>query len=83
MNISISTPSNTNAIIACDVSKETINIVFKFAKKPVEHEIINHTVVLEKKLNQIKALAHRCGYQSIWVVAEPTGIYHKALFRAL
>ncbi len=58
MNISISTPSNTNAIIACDVSKETINIVFKLAKNTAEREIINHTIVLEKQLKKIKALAH-------------------------
>jgi len=37
---------------------------------------------LEKELDKIKVFAHHCGYQNIWVVAEPTGIYHRALFRA-
>jgi|GEM_PF-4347208 len=45
MNISISSQPNTNAIIACDVSKDTINLVYKFGKWPVECEISNHTIV--------------------------------------
>ena len=82
MNINTLNTSKTNAIIACDVSKDTINLVYKFGKFPIERKIRNHTIVLEKELNQIKDFAHHCGYQSIWVVAEPTGIYHKALFMA-
>ncbi|MCK5100552.1 MAG: transposase, partial [Desulfobacteraceae bacterium] len=82
MNTNTLNTSNTNAIIACDVSKDTINLVYKFGKFPIEREIRNHTIVLEKELNQIKDFAHHCGYQSITVVAEPTGIYHNALFLA-
>lgn len=82
MNINTLNTSETNAIIACDVSKDVINLVYKFGKFPIEREIRNHTIALEKELNQIKDFAHHCGYQSIWVVAEPTGVYHKTLFMA-
>ncbi|MCP4671518.1 MAG: IS110 family transposase [Desulfobacula sp.] len=69
-------------MIACDVSKDVINLVFKFGKNPIEREIQNHTIVLEKELKRIKAFALHCGHRNIWVIAEPTGVYHKALFRA-
>jgi len=82
MNTNTLNTSNTNAIIACDVSKDTINLIYKFGKFPKECEIKNHTIVLEKEFKKIKDFAHHCGHQNIWVVAEPTGVYHKALFRA-
>ena len=82
MNLNTLNTSNTNAIIACDVSKDIINVVCKFGKFPKEYELKNHTTVLEKELKKLKDFAQHCGYKNIWVVAEPTGVYHRTLFRA-
>lgn len=81
MNISILNQPNSNSIIACDVSKDTINLVMKLGKRCIEREIQNNTLILEKQLNQLKRLANDCMIHNIWVIAEPTGIYHKNLFR--
>ncbi len=82
MNFTTLNQLNSNAIIACDVSKDTINLVMKLGKRCIEREIKNHTITLENELFQLKTFAGRCGIQNIWVVAEPTGIYHEILFRA-
>ncbi len=81
MNISIMSQFDSNFIIACDVSKDTINLVVKSANHCIEREIQNYTVDLENELIQLKAFAKKCGVSKIWVIAEPTGIYHKNLFR--
>lgn len=81
MNISMMPQTDSNVIIACDVSKDTINVVVKFADRCIEREIENHTISLEKHFSQLKNFLLRCGFTQIWVVAEPTGIYHRALFR--
>lgn len=81
MNISMMPQLNSNAIIACDVSKDTINLVMKLGKSCIEREIENFTMSLQQELIQLKSFANRCRVKNIWVIAEPTGIYHKNLFR--
>lgn len=81
MNINMLPQTNSNVNIACDVSKDTINLVVKFGKHCIERQIPNHSFELQKHLNQLKDFLHRCGFQRIWVVAEPTGVYHKNLLR--
>jgi len=70
-----------SAIIACDVSKETINLVASFGTHRIEREIHNRTNIIEKELTHLKTIAQRANILNIRVVAEPTGNYHKALFR--
>jgi transposase len=72
---------HSNAIIACDVSKDNINLIAKFGKYSIEREIENRTNIIEKELIHLKTIAHRFNLFNIRVVAEPTGNYHKTLFR--
>ena len=81
MNINIMPQLNSNFIIACDVSKNTINLVAKYGKHSIEREIQNYTVQINHQLSQLKAFAKRGGINNIWVISEPTGVYHKNLFR--
>lgn len=81
MNISMMPRNNSNVIIACDVSKDTINFVVKYGKHCIEREVQNHSTQLEQQLSQLKNFLLRCGFKQIWVTAEPTGIYHRPLFR--
>lgn len=81
MNISTMPQTNPNVIIACDVSKATINLVVKFGRHCIEREVRNHSVHLEKQFVQLRDFLMRFGFKRIWVVAEPTGIYHRPLFR--
>ncbi len=81
MNITTMPRLNSNLIIACDVSKDTINLVVKYSDTCIEREFQNKTISLGQELTQLKTFAKRCGVKNIWVIAEPTGIYHKNLFR--
>ncbi|MCP3850845.1 MAG: IS110 family transposase [Gammaproteobacteria bacterium] len=81
MNFTTMNQMNSNLIIACDVSKGVINLVVKYGKHCIEREIQNYTVQIQSQLSQLKSFAKRCGVKNIWVVAEPTGVYHKNLFR--
>jgi hypothetical protein len=71
---------HSNAIIACDVSKDNINLIAKFGKYRIERDIENRTNIIEKELTHLKTIAHRFNLVDIRVVAEPTGNYHRTLF---
>ena len=81
MNISTMSQTNPNVIIACDVSKDTINLVVKFGRHCIEREVRNHSTQLEKHFVQLRDFLLQYGFKRVWVVAEPTGIYHRPLFR--
>lgn len=81
MNINMLHQTNSNVIIACDVSLDTINLVVKFGKHCIEREINNQSSHLEHHLNQLKVFLLSYGFKRIWVIAEPTGVYHRTLFR--
>ena len=68
---------HSNAIIACDVSKDNINLIAKFGKYSIERDIENRTNIIEKELIHLKTMAHRFNLFDIRVVAEPTGNYHR------
>ena len=71
---------SVNAIIACDVSKDNINLIAMFGKFRFERDIDNQTDIIEKELVHLKSIARRVNLAHIQVVAEPTGNYHKTLF---
>ena len=69
-----------NAIIACDVSKDNINLFAKFGNFCFQRDFQNQTDIIEKELVHLKTFARRMNMIRIQVVAEPTGNYHKTLF---
>ncbi len=69
------------AIIACDVSKDDIHLVAQFGHNRIQRHFGNQTTLIEKELRHLKTIAQRCNCSKIRVVAEPTGNYHKTLFR--
>ncbi len=73
--------SQINAIIACDVSKNTINLVAKLGKHLFERQFDNRTKIIEKELQYIKTVAKKCNCNKALVVCEPTGNYHNTLLR--
>jgi transposase len=70
-----------DATIACDVSKDDIHLVAQFGHNRIERNFANQTTHIEKELRHLKIVAQRCKCAQIRVVAEPTGNYHKTLFR--
>jgi hypothetical protein len=72
---------HSNATIACNVSKDNINLIPKFDKYTIERDIKNRTNIIEKELIHLKTIANRFNLFNVWVVAELTGSYHKTLFR--
>jgi transposase len=69
-------------ILACDVSKDRINLYTELGKKRVELDFPNRSKRIEKELAELRAKALDAGYDRIVVVAEATGNYHRSLLRA-
>jgi len=81
MHISTNSEVVKTAIIACDVSKDSLSFVVHLHPKIIEETIANTTVAIERWLSVIGQRAGMAGYERLQVVAEATGIYHFALMR--
>lgn len=78
MNITTMPRFNSNLIIACDISKDIINYVVKSGNQTLEDEIPNRTFSIKRLLKMFTTQGH---VYNVRVIAEPTGVYHKNLFR--
>ncbi len=75
-------PAQSNqsvAILAFDVSKNTLNMTTAIGGQRSDHEFPNRTPQIEKQLLIWKQRAQMAGYSQVLVVCEPTGCYHMTL----
>jgi transposase len=68
-------------ILACDVSKDKINLYTETPGGKYERVSDNRTDAVEKELRQFDLFISAGKYAAAAVVSEPTGIYHDTLFR--
>jgi transposase len=76
--------ASRTATVACDVSAYKLNLVCLELSSPgdvAEWIIDNRTAAIRSTLLAIGERARACGIESIRVVVEPTGVYHKLLLR--
>jgi transposase len=81
MQIITNSESVKTAIVACDVSKDSLSFVVHLGRKVVEETIANTTVAIDRWLSVMTHRAGMADYERLQVVAEATGIYHFALMR--
>lgn len=84
MHLTAVSSSRTSATIACDVSAYKLNLVCRELSLPgavAEWEIANRTEAITSALTSVREQARARGISELLVVAEPTGRYHKLLFR--
>lgn len=68
-------------ILACDVSKDRINLYTETPGGGIDRVFDNKTGTVEKELRQFNLFISGGRYRAAAVVAEPTGVYHDSLFR--
>ena len=73
--------SRVTAVLAFDVSQATLDLYAELGGQVLQRAIPNQTDAIERALVGLKALALGMGYQSVQVVAEPSGAYHDTLMR--
>ncbi len=71
----------TPAILAFDVSMDTLNLYTELNAESLELEFENRTDVIERHLIDLAARARRSFYKRVLVVAESTGGYQESLMR--
>jgi transposase len=69
------------AIVACDVSKDRINVMMRLGRRVIEEEWANRSQAICASLDVLQRKAALAGFGSLRVVAEPTGVYHRVLLR--
>lgn len=84
MNLTAVSASSHSAIVSCDVSAYTLNLVCRELSAPgaaAEWEIPNRTEAITTTLLAVRERATTRGITELRVVVEPTGIYHRLLLR--
>jgi transposase len=67
--------------ISVDVHKDTLNFFFEAGNKEYVDECQNRSTVIEGRLNCYHQIGAAHGMNTLRIICEPTGEYHKKLFR--
>jgi transposase len=67
--------------ISVDVHKDTLNFFFEAGSKEYSDACSNRTTIIMGKLEAYQRIAQAQGMTRLRVICEPTGEYHKKLFR--
>jgi len=68
-------------VICIDVSKNALDIYISEHGEVFKDHFPNNTLKIEKKLADYERLAQKWGFSGLQLIAEPTGTYHRKLFR--
>ena len=71
--------SEKAVILACDVSKDKINVYTEMGERPLERVFANRSLAIDQQLSELATRARRAGAERVLVVAETTGRYHERL----
>jgi transposase len=74
---------NANEVmdVSVDVHKDTLNFFFEAGNKEYVDECQNRSTVIEGRLGFCREIAAVNGMKTLRIICEPTGEYHKKLFR--
>ncbi len=74
---------NANEVmdISVDVHKDALNFFFEAGKKEYSDECKNRSTIIEGRLDAYHRIAMSQGMKTLRIICEPTGEYHKKLFR--
>jgi len=67
--------------VSVDVHKDKLNIFFEAGNKEYADECQNRSTVIEGRLGCYRQIAEVNGMNTLRIICEPTGEYHKKLFR--
>jgi len=81
MKVSTVSYEDKIAIVACDVSKDRINVMMRLGRSVIEEEWANRTQAIRGQLEVLQRKAALTGFGQLRVVAEPTGVYYRVLLR--
>ena len=73
--------AQTALIICVDVSKSTLDSYINQGNMVVQDHFQNNTIKIERKLDEYYQIAIQMGLNALHILAEPTGTYHRKLFR--
>jgi len=73
--------SDNKLNLAFDISKEKLDVYTEVDQNSIKDKFHNKTMTIEKKLARFQKMAKSNGYDRLQIIAEPTGVYHKKLFR--
>lgn len=68
-------------VVAFDVGKDKLDAYCEYGQHCFQDTFANNTLKIEQKLITFSGIAESSGYDGLKIVAEPTGIYHRKLFR--
>ncbi|NQV38217.1 MAG: transposase [Candidatus Marinimicrobia bacterium] len=68
-------------VICVDVSKNTLDTYINQNHTIIQDHFPNNTLKIERKLEEYHRLANELGCMGLHILAEPTGTYHRKLFR--
>jgi hypothetical protein len=60
--------------LAIDVGKEKLDLYTEIGNQSIQDSFDNHTLIIEHKLTEYRQMAINAGFDSIQVIAEPTGV---------
>jgi transposase len=67
--------------VSVDVHKDKLNFFFETGNKEYVDECSNRTTIIMGKLEAYQRIALTQGLNTLRIICEPTGEYHKKLFR--
>ena len=73
--------ADNNLNLAFDIGKDKLDVYTELEQQSVQNSFHNKTLTIEKELTRFQEMAKSNGYLGLRIIAEPTGVYHKKLFR--
>ena len=73
--------ADNNLNLAFDIGKDKLDVYTELDQHSLQNSFNNKTLTIEKELTNFQDMAKSKGYDGLRVIAEPTGVYHKKLFR--
>src|SRR5215210_722866 len=84
MHLNALSSGSRTVTLAVDVGSVKLNLFCRELSAPgavAEWEIDNQTAAITEQLRAVRELAQSRGIDGVRVVVEPTGVYHRLLFR--
>jgi len=72
---------DNNLNLAFDIGKDKLDVYTEVDQNSIQNSFNNKTLTIEKELTRFQDMAESKGYEGLRIIAEPTGVYHKKLFR--
>lgn len=73
--------ADNNLNLAFDIGKDKLDVYTEVDQNSIQNSFNNKTLTIEKELTRLHEIAISKGYEGLRIIAEPTGVYHKKLFR--